>query len=161
MAASPRFRLRLLRLRLPTSLEKAQSLPILPTPTQPPTSSPNFVGGILPARPGSPSGPASVCDYSGANTPVINGNVEQPMGELLHHAPGGLFYSTTVVKPAQRDRWFYTESEAQALGWKRSKRWVGVAGHVSRILILNLFCCSRCADIECAGVENPAWMRHD
>ena len=122
MAASPRYHLVLLRLRLPTSLETAQTLPILPAPTQPPTSIPNFVGGTVPARPGSPSGPASVCDYSGANTPVIKGNVEQPTGERLYHVQGRLFYSTTVTDRDQGHRLFFTEAEAQALGWTRSKR---------------------------------------
>ena len=87
-----------------------------PTPTQ------NFVGGTLPARPGSPSGSGGGCEFSGSDTPVIKGNVDQRSGELLYHVPGSLFYSTTVVEPGQGDRWFCTEAEAQALGWKRSKR---------------------------------------
>jgi len=89
-----------------------------------PTPSPNhnFVGGTLPARPGSPSGSGGGCEFSGSDTPVIKGNVDQRSGELLYHVPGSLFYSTTVVEPGQGDRWFCTEAEAQALGWKRSKR---------------------------------------
>lgn len=94
------------------------------TPVPQLTSNPssNFVGGTLPARPGSPTGPASVCDFSGSNTPIIKGNVDQRTGERLYHVPGGLFYSTTAVDFIQGDRWFCTEAEAQALGWKRSKR---------------------------------------
>lgn len=89
-----------------------------------PTPSPNhnFVGGTLPARPGSPSGSGGGCEFSGSDTPVIKGNVDQRSGELLYHVPESLFYSTTVVEPGQGDRWFCTEAEAQALGWKRSKR---------------------------------------
>ena len=89
-----------------------------------PTPSPNhnFVGGTLPARPGSPSGSGGGCEFSGSNTPVIKGNVDQRSGELLYHVPESLFYSTTVVEPGQGDRWFCTEAEAQALGWERSKR---------------------------------------
>ena len=89
-----------------------------------PTPSPiqNFVGGTLPARPGSPSGSGGGCEFSGSDTPVIKGNVDQRSGELLYHVPEGLFYSTTVVEPGQGDRWFCTEAEAQALGWERSKR---------------------------------------
>jgi len=89
-----------------------------------PTPSPNhnFVGGTLPARPGSPSGSGGGCEFSGSDTPVIKGNVDQRSGELLYHVPESLFYSTTVVEPGQGDRWFCTEAEAQALGWERSKR---------------------------------------
>ena len=87
-----------------------------PTPTQ------NFVGGTLPARPGSPSGSGGACEFSGSDTPVIKGNVDQRPGERLYHVPESLFYSTTVVEPGQGDRWFCTEAEAQALGWERSKR---------------------------------------
>ncbi|PCH87199.1 MAG: succinoglycan biosynthesis protein exoi, partial [Dehalococcoidia bacterium] len=62
------------------------------------------------------------CEFSGSDTPVIKGNVDQRSGELLYHVPESLFYSTTVVEPGQGDRWFCTEAEAQALGWERSKR---------------------------------------
>ena len=93
-------------------------------PVPQPTSNPNmnFTGGTLPARPGSQTGPASVCDFSGSNTPIIKGNVEQRTGERVYHVPGGLFYSTTAVDLDQGDRWLCTEAEAYALGWKRSKR---------------------------------------
>ena len=94
--------------------------PQISSPTPSPTQ--NFVGGTLPARPGSPSGSGGGCEFSGSDTPVIKGNVDQRSGELLYHVPGSLFYSTTVVEPGRGDRWFCTEAEAQALGWKRSKR---------------------------------------
>jgi len=94
------------------------------TPVPRPTSNPNinFSGGTLPALPGSSIGPGSVCDFSGSNTPVIKGNVEQRTGERIYHVPGGLFYATTSVDPDQGDRWLCTEAEAYALGWERSKR---------------------------------------
>ena len=98
----------------------SEATPQISRPTPSPTQ--NFVGGTLPARPGSPSGSGGGCEFSGSDTPVIKGNVDQRSGELLYHVPGSLFYSTTVVEPGQGDRWFCTEAEAQALGWKRSKR---------------------------------------
>ena len=94
--------------------------PQISSPTPSPTQ--NFVGGTLPARPGSPSGSGGGCEFSGSDTPVIKGNVDQRSGERLYYVPESLFYSTTVVEPGQGDRWFCTEAEAQALGWKRSKR---------------------------------------
>ena len=98
----------------------SEATPQISRPTPSPTQ--NFVGGTLPARPGSPSGSGGGCEFSGSATPVIKGNVDQRSGELLYHVPEGLFYSTTVVEPGQGDRWFCTEAEAQALGWERSKR---------------------------------------
>ena len=96
--------------------------PQISSPTPSPSPTQNFVGGTLPARPGSPSGSGGACEFSGSDTPVIKGNVDQRPGERLYHVPGSLFYSTTVVEPGRGDRWFCTEAEAQALGWKRSKR---------------------------------------
>ena len=98
----------------------SEPTPQISRPTPSPTQ--NFVGGTLPARPGSPSGSGGGCEFSGSDTPVIKGNVDQRSGELLYHVPESLFYSTTVVEPGQGDRWFCTEAEAQALGWERSKR---------------------------------------
>ena len=98
----------------------SEATPQISRPTPSPTQ--YFVGGTLPARPGSPSGSGGGCEFSGSDTPVIKGNVDQRSGELLYHVPESLFYSTTVVEPGQGDRWFCTEAEAQALGWERSKR---------------------------------------
>ena len=98
----------------------SEATPQISRPTPSPTQ--NFVGGTLPARPGSPSGSGGGCEFSGSDTPVIKGNVDQRSGELLYHVPESLFYSTTVVEPGQGDRWFCTEAEAQALGWERSTR---------------------------------------
>lgn len=98
----------------------SEATPQISRPTPSPTQ--NFVGGTLPARPGSPSSSGGGCEFSGSATPVIKGNVDQRSGELLYHVPESLFYSTTVVEPGQGDRWFCTEAEAQALGWERSKR---------------------------------------
>ena len=98
----------------------SEATPQISRPTPSPTQ--NFVGGTLPARPGSPSGSGGGCEFSGSDTPVIKGNVDQRSDELLYHVPESLFYSTTVVEPGQGDRWFCTEAEAQALGWERSKR---------------------------------------
>ena len=100
----------------------SEATPQISSPTLTPSPTQNFVGGTLPARPGSPSGSGGGCEFSGSDTPVIKGNVDRRPGERLYHVPGSLFYSTTVVEPGRGDRWFCTEAEAQALGWKRSKR---------------------------------------
>jgi micrococcal nuclease len=62
------------------------------------------------------------CDYSGTDQPVIKGNISQSTGEKIYHVPGGEFYDKTVIDEAAGERWFCTEQEAVAAGWRRSKR---------------------------------------
>ena len=85
-----------------------------PTPVQ------AFSGGTLPKLPSSSSS-AAVCDYSETDEPVIKGNIETHTGERVYHVPEGFFYSTTVISADDGDRWFCTEEEALATGWKKSK----------------------------------------
>jgi len=62
------------------------------------------------------------CEYSDTAQPVIKGNISQSTGEKIYHVPGGEFYDKTVVDEAAGERWFCTEQEAVAAGWRRSKR---------------------------------------
>jgi endonuclease YncB( thermonuclease family) len=43
-------------------------------------------------------------------------------GERTYHLPGGAFYPQATVDPALGGRWFCSEAEAQAAGWRRSER---------------------------------------
>ena len=52
---------------------------------------------------------------------VIKGNVAAS-GERIYHVPGGEYYAVTRVNPAKGERWFCSEAEARAAGWRRSKR---------------------------------------
>ena len=52
----------------------------------------------------------------GPNGESIKGNINSK-GEKIYHVPGGQFYDETIP-----ERWFFTEEEAQAAGYKRSKR---------------------------------------
>ena len=52
---------------------------------------------------------------------VIKGNIDTDTDEKVYHVPGGFFYRTTVVQKENGDRWFCTEQEALAAGWKKSK----------------------------------------
>jgi micrococcal nuclease len=63
-----------------------------------------------------------VCDYSGTDQPVIKGNISQSTGEKIYHVPGGDFYDETVIDEGAGERWFCTEQEAVAAGWRKSKR---------------------------------------
>jgi micrococcal nuclease len=53
---------------------------------------------------------------------VIKGNISQGTGEKIYHVPGGAFYDQTVIDPARGERWFCTEAEAVANGWRKSAR---------------------------------------
>jgi endonuclease YncB( thermonuclease family) len=52
---------------------------------------------------------------------VIKGNISSK-GERIYHVPGGQYYSRTRINPAKGERWFCTEAEARAEGWRRSRK---------------------------------------
>jgi hypothetical protein len=52
----------------------------------------------------------------------IKGNISYKSGEKIYHIPGGDFYAATVINPKYGERWFCTEEEAVAAGWRRSLR---------------------------------------
>jgi micrococcal nuclease len=66
--------------------------------------------------------PEGACDYSGTSEAVVKGNISTNSGEKIYHVPGGSFYEQTVIGEAAGERWFCTESEAIAAGWRISLR---------------------------------------
>ncbi|MDX1486240.1 MAG: thermonuclease family protein [Alphaproteobacteria bacterium] len=52
---------------------------------------------------------------------VIKGNISR-RGERIYHVPGGQYYSRTRINTAKGERWFCSEAEARAAGWRRSLR---------------------------------------
>lgn len=76
---------------------------------------PEFGFGTLPPPPD--AGGTSTCDYSGKYTPAIKGKAG-PEGRT-YYVPGDPLYSATLVDEARGDRWFCTEAEAIAAGWRR------------------------------------------
>lgn len=52
----------------------------------------------------------------------IKGNVSINTGERIYHVPGQEFYSETVINARYGERWFCSEAEAQAAGWRRARR---------------------------------------
>ncbi|BCG83373.1 hypothetical protein MesoLj113b_69150 (plasmid) [Mesorhizobium sp. 113-3-3] len=54
---------------------------------------------------------------SGCN---IKGNISA-RGERIYHLPGQKYYGVTKVTEAKGERWFCSEAEARAAGWRRSK----------------------------------------
>ncbi|HEX6980231.1 MAG TPA: thermonuclease family protein [Alphaproteobacteria bacterium] len=49
----------------------------------------------------------------------IKGNINR-RGERIYHVPGGRYYDRTRVDESQGERWFCSEAEARAAGWRRS-----------------------------------------
>ena len=52
---------------------------------------------------------------------LIKGNISS-RGERIYHVPGGAYYSRTKISPAKGERFFCSEAEAEAAGWRRSQR---------------------------------------
>jgi Staphylococcal nuclease homologue len=71
-------------------------------------------GGASVARPVSPPSPSSESHRSGCD---IKGNINSK-GERIYHVPGGRSYANTVIDPTRGERWFCSEAEAQAAGWR-------------------------------------------
>ena len=82
---------------------------------------PPFSGGTLPVPPDFRSS-AIACDFTGTDEPAIKGNVDPRTAALIYYVPGSFFYATTVVSEDDGDRWFCTQEEAIAAGWKKSGR---------------------------------------
>jgi hypothetical protein len=52
---------------------------------------------------------------------AIKGNLSRS-GERIFHVPDGQFYSRTKIDEGAGERWFCSEQEAVAAGWRRSMR---------------------------------------
>jgi len=52
----------------------------------------------------------------------IKGNISLTTGEKIYHMPGDEFYDSTVINLRKGERWFCTEDEAIANGWRKSRK---------------------------------------
>ena len=52
---------------------------------------------------------------------LIKGNISS-RGERIYHVPGGASYSRTRISPTKGERFFCSEAEAEAAGWRASQR---------------------------------------
>jgi hypothetical protein len=62
-------------------------------------------GGNVPPSPPAPDG-----------TCRIKGNISE--SGKIYHVPGSEWYERTQINPAKGERWFCTEVEAKAAGWR-------------------------------------------
>lgn len=70
-------------------------------------------------------GAAGIGCSGGCATPpagcLIKGNINSK-GEKIYHMPGGEYYDQTTIDPQTGERWFCSEEDAIAAGWRRSKK---------------------------------------
>ena len=52
---------------------------------------------------------------------AIKGNISKS-GTRIYHVPGGRFYGQTRIDTSRGERWFCTEANARASGWRRSRQ---------------------------------------
>jgi hypothetical protein len=52
----------------------------------------------------------------------IKGNVSIDSGERIYHVPGQKYYSQTIIRREFGERWFCSEAEAHAAGWRRARK---------------------------------------
>lgn len=62
--------------------------------------------------------PASLDSAAGC---LIKGNIAKS-GEHIFHVPGGRYYENTKINTATGERWFCTDAEAIAAGWRKARR---------------------------------------
>ena len=53
---------------------------------------------------------------------TIKGNISQTSGERIYHLPGQAHYDSVIIRPELGQRWFCSEEEAQAAGWRPALR---------------------------------------
>ncbi|MGX5830110.1 sunset domain-containing protein [Mesorhizobium sp. 43Arga] len=53
---------------------------------------------------------------------TIKGNISINTGERIYHVPGQEHYWETRISPQYGERWFCTEEEARAAGWRKARR---------------------------------------
>lgn len=52
----------------------------------------------------------------------IKGNINRKTGDRVYHLPGQRHYDEVTIEPEAGERWFCSEDEAQASGWRKSKQ---------------------------------------
>lgn len=64
--------------------------------------------------------PSAQTPTPGTGSCVIKGNIASD-GEKIYHMPGQRFYDKTIIDADKGEKWFCSEAEAQAAGWRKSK----------------------------------------
>jgi hypothetical protein len=51
----------------------------------------------------------------------IKGNISTRTGERIYHMPGQKYYFLTRINWSRGERWFCSEADARAAGWRKSR----------------------------------------
>jgi len=65
--------------------------------------------------------PDAVATLAATGNCDIKGNISINTGEHIYHMPGQHFYAETIISPAYGERWFCSEAQAQAAGWRKAR----------------------------------------
>ncbi len=65
---------------------------------------------------------ATFFSSGGHVTCPIKGNISINTGERIYHVPGQEYYDETIISPQYGERWFCSEAEARAAGWRKARR---------------------------------------
>jgi hypothetical protein len=99
-------------------ITKAPSVPVAlaipPLPTQAPQRVVPAVA-VAPTAPPAPAAPAANQGYTCDK--CIKGNISSK-NEKIYHYPGCLSYKVTKIDEGKGERWFSSEAEAVAAGWR-------------------------------------------
>ena len=63
---------------------------------------------------------ASAAAQAPSKACLIKGNINA-QGVRIYHPPGCRYYKDTAIDTNRGERWFCTEAEAVAAGWRRTK----------------------------------------
>ena len=69
-----------------------------------------------------PSGLLNGAANGSAGSCNIKGNISIDTGERIYHVPGQEHYWETKISPQYGERWFCSETEARAAGWRKARR---------------------------------------
>lgn len=108
----------------PSSTPEASQTPT-ETLTQTPTATPTETPTETPTATVTPTEEAIGCPNGCTEEKPgchIKGNISSRNSEKIYHMPYQRFYAQTVINPAYGERWFCTEEEAVANGWRKSKQ---------------------------------------
>ena len=92
--------------------EDVLSSQVTATPRPRPTSTPVAYSTLAPIVPAQDLG--FTCDH------CIKGNIAFGTGERIYHIPGCDYYAETEINTDYGERWFSSEAEAIAAGWRKA-----------------------------------------
>jgi len=62
-----------------------------------------------------------LAETAGGDGCTVKGNINSK-GDRIYHVPGQENYEQTVISPSKGERWFCSEDEARAAGWRKAQR---------------------------------------